>query len=76
MTTLEQIALLVDSIPKNQQGRFQAELGSFIHDYLHPENYALTPEQEAEDRRRHADPNPQYATQESIDAIFGKPFPS
>lgn len=41
-----------------------------------PMDWDLTPEQETEDIRRATDPNPKYATQREVDAVFGRPFPS
>jgi hypothetical protein len=41
-----------------------------------PMDWALSPDQEAEDIRRATDPNPKFATQADVDAVFGRPFPS
>lgn len=35
----------------------------------------LAPEQLKDLKQRLADPNPQYATQEEINSVFGKPLP-
>jgi len=39
-------------------------------------HWDLSPEQAAENLRRVKDPNPEYATQAEVDAVFGKPLPS
>jgi len=36
--------------------------------------YELTPEQLAEIKKRMAEKNPEYSSEEAITAIFGKPF--
>ena len=76
MTTLEKLAILVGNIPAEKQSAFQAELGLVVQNYLKHDDILLSPEQEEEDIRRHADPNPQYATQAETDSIWGKPLPS
>ena len=76
MTTLEKLAILVESIPIDKQTAFQAELGLVVQNYLGDDDFVLSSEQEEEDKRRHADPNPQYATQAQINSIWGKPLPS
>ena len=76
MTTLEKLAILVESIPADKQTAFQAELGLIVQNYLDEDDYLLSAEQEEEDKRRHADRNPQYATQAEISSIWGKPLPS
>ncbi len=76
MTTLEKLAVLVESIPADKQTAFQAELGLVVQNYLNEDDFVLSPEQEKEDKRRHADPNPKYATQVEVNHIWGKPLPS
>ncbi len=76
MTTLEKLAVLVESIPADKQTAFQAELGLVVQNYLSEDDFVLSPEQEEEDKRRHADPNPKYATQAEVNHIWGKPLPS
>ena len=76
MTTLEKLAMLVESIPADKQIAFQTELGLVVQNYLNDDDFMLSSEQEEEDKRRHADPNPKYATQAQINSIWGKPLPS
>ncbi|MBL4854410.1 MAG: hypothetical protein JKY25_09250 [Robiginitomaculum sp.] len=76
MTTLEKLAVLVESIPADKQTAFQAELGLVVQNYLNEDDFVLSPEQEIEDKRRHADTNPKYATQAEVNHIWGKPLPS
>jgi len=73
MTTLEKLALLVDNIPADRQADFQNALAKTMKQFT--DNIELSPEQEAEISRRLADPNPRYATQAEMTALFGKPFP-
>lgn len=76
MTTLEKLALLVENIPAAKREAFQSELGEMAQDYIGESGGGLSAEQEAEDKRRFADPNPTYASQNEIDAIWGKALPS
>ena len=39
-----------------------------------PDDWELSPEQEAELKRRLADPNPTYASQADVEALFGRTF--
>lgn len=54
------------------------EVDAVLYNYMQGReaHWELSPEQAAENARRVADPNPEYATQAEVDAVFGKPLPS
>ena len=72
MTILEKFLSFVKELPSDQLGSLEAGLAELMESYSG--DYALSKEEIAEIDRRMADPDPQYASQEEIIAIFGKPF--
>lgn len=59
-------------LPAEQLGSLEANLAELMESYS--DKYALTDEEISEIDRRMANPDPQFASQEEIVAIFGKPF--
>lgn len=72
MTVLEKFVSFVKRLPAEQLGSLEANLADLMASYS--EEFALTDEEISEIDKRIADPNPQFASQEEIVAIFGKPF--
>lgn len=74
MSTVKRFVDFTETLDANSMTEVERIL-THIMDVM-PLDWELSPEQEAEDRRRATDPNPKYATQADIDAVFGRPFPS
>jgi len=74
MTTIEKFVEFAQTLSGKDRADVEAVLDSMM--LSHSNQSLLTPEQEEENNRRFADPNPQYATREEMTAIFGKPFPA
>lgn len=67
--TLEKITEVVKTLPEDRQN----ELLEWLEDVQQQHNAPqLSPEQNAEVARRMADPNPVYATDEQVQAVFAK----
>ena len=73
MTIIDKFARFVDSLPEESAKSVEQLLQQVMQSYSGEVDY--TSSQLAELDMRVADPKPQYASQESISEIFGKPFP-
>jgi len=74
MRTLDKFVAFAKALPAKEKADIEAVLTSMMLTYA--DETLLSPAQEEENRKRFADPNPQYATQEQVTEIFGKPFPA
>ena len=70
MTIFEKFAAFAEQLP----ARRRAEIAELVADILASENAGseLSPEQRAELERRMADPHPEYATDEEVEAFFAR----
>ena len=74
MSTVQKFVNFTETLDQSSMQEVERIL-VHIMDVL-PNDWELSPEQEAEDIRRALDPNPKYATQAEVDAVFGRPLPS
>lgn len=72
MGKLEDFVAFAKSLPSEQRGDIEKLLEKVQSSYS--QDSRLSPEQEAENRRRFADPNPEYADIEEVEKIFGRKF--
>lgn len=72
MTALQTFIDFAKTLPKDRQGELDAELTDLMLRLQAPEEWALSPEQEAEDLRRARNPNRTIADPDQIDAFFAK----
>lgn len=72
MTIIDKFAHFVESLPEESAKSVEQLLEQVMRSYS--EEIAYTPAQLAELDMRLAEAKPQYASQESIAEIFGKPF--
>lgn len=70
MTILEQFNAFAERLPPERR----AEIEQLLADIMASEDadWELSPDQLTELRRRMADPNPEYATDEEVDAFFAR----
>lgn len=73
MTALQTFIDFAKTLPKDRQGELDAELTDLMLRLQAPEEWALSPEQDAEIERRMADPNPKYATTDEVNELLS-PF--
>lgn len=67
--TVEKITEMVKTLPEDRQGELLVWLEDLQQQQTAP---PLTPEQNAKVVRRMADPQPVYATDEQVSAVFSK----
>ncbi len=72
MTVLEKFMVFAKDLPADRLESVEEVLAALMETYS--EKYDLTADQMAEMEKRMAEKNPEYASQEAITAIFGKPF--
>tara|TARA_R110002124_G_scaffold42459_4_gene130592 strand:- start:380 stop:604 length:225 start_codon:yes stop_codon:yes gene_type:complete len=72
MTMLEKFMAFAKDLPADRLESVEEVLAALMETYS--DKYDLTADQLAEMDRRVAEENPEYASQEAITAIFGKPF--
>ena len=72
MTMLEKFMAFAKALPADRLESVEEVLAALMETYS--DKYDLTADQLAEMDRRVAEENPEYASQEAITAIFGKPF--
>lgn len=70
MTIFEKFAEFAERLPDDRR----AEIEELLAEIMESEgaDWSLSPEQLAELERRMADPNPQYATAEEVEAFFAR----
>ena len=72
MTMLEKFMAFARTLPADSMESLEETLAQIMDSCCG--EYDFTPEQLAEMEKRMAEENPEYASQEAIAAIFGKPF--
>jgi len=75
MTKLEHFFERAMALPDDRKKDLEACLEKLEPAFFAPpEDWELSPEQEAELRRRLADPNPKMASRKDVEAFFGRKF--
>ena len=69
---LEKFISFARDLPAESRESLEITLAQIMDSYS--DKYDFTPDQLADMEKRMAEANPEYASQESIAAIFGKPF--